>query len=319
MVATSVCWSGALSFRLRTGIAGAGVFGAHHAGKHAASDRAELVGVCDVDGGRAAALAERFGARAFADFDRLVDAVDAIVVAAPAPTHYALARRALERGRHVYVEKPLALSLRDADSLIALAEEKSLVLQVGHQERFVLDALGLPRREPPKRLEFSRCGPPSGRGEDVSVVFDLMIHDLDIARMFGFSRPRDIAACGDRDETIATLAFDGARRCSFIASRRMKARRRRMIAVYGDGAIEIDFAGCRVADSTPLACGGAAARAFADPLGRSVEAFFASILDGASTMVDGKAGRGALEWGLMVEAARDRLAAAPRRASRKIA
>ncbi|MCB2112686.1 MAG: Gfo/Idh/MocA family oxidoreductase [Parvularculaceae bacterium] len=300
--------------RLKTGVVGAGVFGAFHAAKHAASERAELVGLYDIDAGRARELADRVGVTPFADYPSLLKSVDAIVIASPAPTHFRFAKAALEAGLHVYVEKPLAMSVAEADALIAIAERKSLILQVGHQERFVLSAIGLPLIEvAPKKLEFSRCGPPSGRGEDVSVVFDLMIHDLDIARFFGFADPKNVSACGDRHETIATLEFDHGRSCSFIASRRAEERRRHLRIEYEQGRIEIDFMARRVTDATPrpgsVAIANTAA-AFADPLAESVEAFFASVLDGARTMVDGKAGRAAIDWATAIDLKRNSLIAA---------
>lgn len=300
--------------KLKTGVVGAGVFGAFHAGKHAASERAALVGIWDIDATRAHALAERFGAVRFRSFESLLSGVDAITIASPAPSHFDIARAALSAGRHVYVEKPLAMTVAEADELIALAEENGLILQVGHQERFVLAALGLDPGEP-KRLEFSRCGPPTGRGEEVSVVFDLMIHDLDIARCFGFEAPLSIAACGDRNETIATLTFAGGRQCSFIASRRAEGRRRQLKAELGQSTLEIDFIN-RMATGVEAS---AAERAFADPLGASVEAFFASIIDGATTLVDGKAGRAAIEWAAMIEDARNALNASSQMLDRKIA
>jgi predicted dehydrogenase len=308
---------------LKTGVVGAGVFGAFHAGKHVSSPRVDLSGIWDIDPARARAVADRFGAPALADFASLLDAVDAVTIASPAPTHFRYARQALEAGRHVYVEKPLALCPSEADLLIALAAKNGCVLQVGHQERFVLAALGAPRGDAePVSLEFARCGPPSGRGEDVSVVFDLMIHDLDIARLFGFGKILRTSACGDRHETVATLVFDKNRQCSFIASRRSDSRRRLLKAVYDDGTIEIDFVNRRIVNSTPAELATAdfsSDAAFADPLGASVEAFFASILDGAKTMVDGKAARGAIEWAVEIEAARNALNEAAPAAKRMIA
>lgn len=295
--------------RLKTGVAGAGVFGGHHARKHAASSRIDLVGVFDPDSGRAAALAAETGARAFDDFAALLAKVDAVTIAAPAGAHFEMAKAALEAGRHVYVEKPLALSLAEADALIALAEARGLVVQVGHQERFVLAAMGLPRGErAPLSMEFARSGPATGRGEDVAVALDLMIHDLDLARLFGFARPVKIDACGSYDETVATLTFDGGRTASFVASRRSDARQRLMKAVYDDGAIKIDFLNRAIVNDTGLLfaandfAGGPAA--LADPLGASVDAFVAAALDGKRAVIDGKAGRGALEWALMIEEAR---------------
>ncbi len=308
--------------KLKTGVVGAGVFGAFHAGKHAASSRALLSGIWDIDAERAEALADRCGASRFSSLEQLLANVDAVTIATPAASHFDIARQALAAGRHVYVEKPLAMTVAEADILIALAKRRSLVLQVGHQERFVLAAMGAPRPgAAPQKLEFSRCGPPSGRGEDVSVVFDLMIHDLDIARLFGFAAPVKVSACGGRHETTATLTFEGGRQCSFIASRRMDARRRVLKADYQDGSIEIDFVNRTFANSTSAIAAPEFAdlSAFADPLGASVEAFFASVLDGALTIVDGNAGRGAIEWAMLIEDARARLNASAEGLDRMIA
>ena len=309
--------------KLRTGVVGAGVFGAFHAAKNAHSDRVSLIGVYDLDAAKSRALADRLDVAAYSSFRDLIAEVDAVTIASPAPTHFRLAREALEAGRHVYVEKPLALSVDEADALISLADKSGVVLQVGHQERFVLETLGLPRADAmPLAVEFSRCAPGCGRGEDVSVVFDLMIHDLDIARYFGFAHPRKFDACGDRHETIATISFDHDRRCSFIASRRANARRRLLRVIYEDGEVELDFVKRSVSDSTSAAAArpqGAIERAFADPLAQSVEAFFASILDGARTMIDGKAGRGAIEWGTAIENVRNALANAAKEGDRLIA
>lgn len=308
--------------KLRTGVVGAGVFGAFHAAKHAVSDRVQLAGVFDTDAARALTVAARHGCRTFGDLDDLLASVDAVTISTPALSHFDDARRALEAGRHVYVEKPLAMKLSEADYLIGLAAEKNLVLQVGHQERFVFDALGAPGAGPaPLRLEMSRCGPSSGRGEDVSVVFDLMIHDLDMARLFGFGDLQKIAASGDRDETIATLTFERDRQASFIASRCSQERRREVIATYSDGALFIDFVNRTVEDtrpSSPLDLD-AARNAFADPLKVSVDSFFAAIIDGEPALVDGKAGRRAIEWATLIEAARERLVQPERALSRKIA
>ncbi|MEZ5920540.1 MAG: Gfo/Idh/MocA family oxidoreductase [Parvularculaceae bacterium] len=291
---------------LKTGVVGAGIFGGFHAGKLAANPRSTFLGVFDPDTARAAALAERFDAAVFSSAESLVDSVDAVIIASPAPTHFDLARRALESGRHVYVEKPVAMTTREADRLVAMAEASSLKLQVGHQERFVLAALSLPGEDAPERMEFSRCGPPSGRCEDVSVALDLMIHDLDIARMFGFDEPHHVAASGDYHEAVATFEFNGGRSCSFIASRRAEERRRQMSVFYADRTIEIDFIDRRIttkSDGAPVIeeFSTRPHPALADALGESVDAFIASILDRKPCIVDGRAGRRALAWALTVD------------------
>ncbi len=308
-----------MASRLRTGVAGAGVFGGFHARKHRDAPRIDLIGVYDLDTRRAEALAQETGARVFSNFNDLLAAVDAVTIAAPAPAHFRMASGALAAGKHVYVEKPLALRLTDADALVAAAEENGLVLQVGHQERFVLAAMGLPRGDQaPLALEFGRAGPPTGRGEEVAVALDLMIHDLDLARLFGFTKPVKVDACGSYDETTATLTFEGGRTASFLASRRAEERVRRMKAVYADGEIEIDFLNRTVSHNTAATFAAndfsAGPAALSDPLSASVEAFVAAVLDGKRAIVDGKAGRGALEWALLVEDAREALGVARKRA-----
>ena len=298
--------------RLKTGVVGAGVFGGYHARKHRAHPRIDFIGVFDPDKARTEALAAETGACAFGALRELLDAVDAVTIAAPAAEHFPAAAAALAAGKHVYVEKPLALSVAEADALVARADARGLILQVGHQERFVLAAMGLPRAgAAPLSLEFERAGPPTGRGEDVSVALDLMIHDLDLARLFGFFEPVKVDACGSWDETVATLTFKDGRTASFIASRRAASRARRMKVVYEDGAIEIDFLNRTLRNDTAALL---AAKDFSagpgpltDPLGAGVDAFVAAILDGGSAIVDGRVGRGALEWALLVETAREAL------------
>ncbi|MEL6666686.1 MAG: Gfo/Idh/MocA family oxidoreductase, partial [Pseudomonadota bacterium] len=128
---------------LKTGLVGAGVFGGYHAGKIAASDQTDFIGVFDPDQVRSAALADKHGVKSFSSQDTLFEACDAVLVACPATYHEAVVRAALSTNCHVMVEKPLALTGHAADQLAQLADEKDLVLQVGHQERFVLDAMGL--------------------------------------------------------------------------------------------------------------------------------------------------------------------------------
>jgi predicted dehydrogenase len=303
----SVAGGRCVSQQLRTGVVGAGVFGAFHAAKHAASPASQLTAVYDANPARASRVAADHGAATAPTFDALVSAVDAVVIASPAERHFEQARAAIEAGRHVYVEKPLALSVAEADALIALADAKGVILQVGHQERFVLAALGLPRDgATPQRLEFTRCGPPTGRGEDVSVVYDLMIHDLDLTRLFVPSAPIAIEACGTRDETVATIGFVGEATATLIASRRAGERRRRMIATYDDGVIDIDFVARKIVNTTAHAAPAnvAESRAFLDPLGASVDAFLAAALHRTRSPIDGRAGRGAIDLAERIEAAR---------------
>ncbi|MEM9898248.1 MAG: Gfo/Idh/MocA family oxidoreductase [Pseudomonadota bacterium] len=267
---------------LRAGVVGAGVFGGHHASKYVGHPDTGLVTVFDPDQGRAEALAEKTGCDAVASFEDLIERVDLLTIASPADTHANLAKQAIHAGKHVYVEKPLALSTEDAQSIVKLARAEGVEVFVGHQERLVLDAVGtFDRIKDPSALEFARCCPPSGRCEDVSVVWDLMIHDLDIAAKIVGSRAVDIDASGSDHEVSATVTFANGCRASFFASRRSEAAFRKMTATSGERLTTIDFLARSLTetykgDRTVSGFEGA----IADPVGDNVNAFVQSVLFG---------------------------------------
>ncbi|MEO0398580.1 MAG: Gfo/Idh/MocA family oxidoreductase [Pseudomonadota bacterium] len=291
---------------LKTGIVGAGVFGGFHAQKYAASHDADIVAVFDPDHDRAAGLAEAHGARSFSSYDDFLDAVDALTIAAPADVHFPLGMHAIERGRHVYMEKPLALRADHAEALSQAASRQGVVLQVGHQERVVLDAIGLfARNVRPHHLEFTRCGPASGRGEDVSVVFDLMIHDLDLAAYLIGSDLRRASAAGDDHDVAATLDFVGGASASFLASRRCDKRERFMRAVYDDGVIEFDFIERRIQSSCPAgSVRPDAVQSIQDPLGISVSWFLNAVRQRTGVRISGDDAAEAVRLAERVEASR---------------
>lgn len=296
------------------GVVGAGVFGGHHARKYAALPGVRLAAICDIDAHRAAALAEPLGAAALTDFDEFLDAVEIVTIASPASTHFELARRALERGRHVLVEKPLAIRLDHAERLVALAHARRLVLASGHQERFVFDRFGLcAAARPPRIVRCRRVGPPSARCRDVSVVLDLMIHDIDLLRRLGFGEPAEISARGDDDGVVAALRFENGTLAELEASRKAEHCERRMTFVYDDGTVEIDFVARRVANtSTALAPASfeeaESDPAFRDPLRENVASFVAAVRGEGAPAITGEDGRDALDWALRIEAARGEIA-----------
>lgn len=307
-----------MSREIVAGVAGAGVFGGHHASKYARLANVRLGAVFDCDAARAAALAEKFGARAFSDLRDFLDSVDVVTVATSASSHYAIAREALESGRHVLVEKPIALAVAHADRLIRIAKEQGLTLQVGHQERFVFDAFGIfGRRLRPKSVTCVRRNPMTGRGEDVSVVFDLMIHDIDLVRRLGFSGPVSLYAFGHEDEVDARLVFADGAEVTFEASRLAPARERRMTLDYGVGVVEIDFINRKISNTTGVETAATFDNdgpALADPLGYGVARFVDAVRGQAPTPISGDDGRDALEWALMIERAVE-AAASPKRQS----
>lgn len=280
---------------LKTGLVGAGVFGGYHAGKIAGSDRTEFAGVFDPDHTRAAALAEKQGVAAIPTQDALFEACDAVLVACPATYHEAVVRAALEAGCHVMVEKPLALTGHAADQLAKLADDQGLVLQVGHQERFVLEAMGLFQiPEAPTRIEAWRMGPPApdGRAGDVSVIWDLMTHDLDmVGKLMGPAL--SVEATGKSahtahvDEATARLNFSVGS-AEVTASRCHSERDRRMILTYPSGSIAINFLTREIENTTPFEVKGDVSDSLPDPLGAADEAFFASALGERPCAIPGR-------------------------------
>jgi predicted dehydrogenase len=302
--------------RLRIGISGAGHFGRYHALKVAASDRAELVGLYDPDTERAKTVGWEAGAPEMT-LPQLMDACEALIVAAPADAHHDLAAGALRAGRHVLVEKPIAATLAQADDLARLAAERGLVLQVGHLERFSAAYGALfGRMGAPLYIEATRIAPFKPRGTDVSVILDLMIHDLDLVLALVDAPIESVDAVGaavaSRHEDIANarIRFANGAVATITASRISARTERRMRIFAGDGYMVADFANRRLTvvgrgrgKPVPgVADFGIEEIAWEDHDSLAAEhaAFVASVLDGAPVAVDATAGRRALEAALAV-------------------
>jgi predicted dehydrogenase len=301
---------------LRIGIAGAGHFGRYHALKVAASDRARLVGVYDIHTERAGTVGWEAGAPAMGLADLLV-ACDALIVAAPADAHHPLAAAALRAGRHVLVEKPIAATLAQADDLAALAAERQLVVQVGHQERFSAAFAAMEGRlGAPLYIEATRIAPFKQRGTDVSVILDLMIHDLDMILSLVASPIESVDAIGAPvasehvDIANARIRFHNGAVATITASRVAARTERRMRVFAQDGYMAADFANRRLAviardrgRPVPGVVGFGMEEVSwqdHDALAAEHAAFVAAVLDGAPVLIDAAAGRRALAAALAV-------------------
>jgi predicted dehydrogenase len=243
---------------LRGGVVGAGVFGGHHARKYAALPGAALAGVYDPHhAAKARELAETLGGQGFDTLEALLAASDVVTIASPASCHAEQALAALAAGKPVYVEKPIGVSLEDADKIIAEAARRDLVVAVGHQQRVVFQAMGLfDIPEQPLRLEALRHGPPSPRSLDVSVVLDLMVHDLDLALSLSAAEPVTAEAEGAQGpggwaSARAEVTFDDGFTAVFDASRQAQAFSRTMRIVYPSGEVEVDFLTHAFRNTTP--------------------------------------------------------------------
>jgi predicted dehydrogenase len=298
---------------LRAGVIGAGVFGGYHAGKYAALPGVTLAGVYDHHAVHAEALCGKHGGRVFVSEAELIAAVDIVSIATPAIHHAEPALAALEAGRAVYIEKPVATAPDEAARIVALAKAKGVVAACGFLERAGLAAMGLfdiPER--PKLLEAVRVGPPSPRNLDVSVVLDLMIHDLDLALALSPEEPMTIEADGSAlanrtlDRVEAEARFDDGFMARFRASRVAESRERTMRIVYPSGEVRVDFLTRAFSNTTPfkLAADFAETPAGRDGLGASIAAFAAAVRgERPAPLATVRDGERALHLALAVEAA----------------
>lgn len=285
--------------QVRIGVAGAGVFGRNHANKIKANPRATLVGIFDLSAERAEALASEMQTQAFTELSAILAEVDALVVATPAIAHGGVARAAIDAGKHCLVEKPLAATSADADILCQHAAERGLVLQAGHQERYIFQAMGLFEvEERPSLLHATRVGLPSVRGADVSVTLDLMVHDIDLARLLFRAEPVAITATrlagtpDNPDAVEAVLTFEGGGEARFLASRAAEERDRRMTINYAGGEVAIDFIAKSFSDGPGFGLHADFATRIPDPMGAATADFIAAILGErqvAISAVDGAA------------------------------
>jgi len=211
-------------------------------------DGVDGVACHDVRADRAQAAAAEFGATAYADLDSMIDAVDAVVVAVTTSDHCDVALRALEKDRDVFVEKPLAASVEEAQRVIDAARERSRIVQVGHVERFngAVEAV-MPWIESPSFIEVHRLAPFNVRGTDVSVVGDLMIHDLDLLCHILREWPVEIRAAGaailttGADIVNARLQYPSGCVANVTASRVTMSPMRKVRVFSPQGYVSIDL------------------------------------------------------------------------------
>ncbi|BAO27973.1 Gfo/Idh/MocA family protein [Sulfuritalea hydrogenivorans] len=308
-----------MSTPLRAAVIGVGYLGRFHAQKYASLPDVELVGVVDAHPETARRVAKELGVAAFTDYRELLDAgrVDLVSVASTTETHHAVARDCLAAGVHVLAEKPITVTVAQADELVALADAKKLVLQVGHLERFNPAWLAVKDKiTRPVFIEAHRMAPFKARGIDVSVVLDLMIHDLDLILPLVGSPVADLRASGVSVLTdgidIANARIEFANGCvaNLTASRTSTASLRRLRVFQHHEYISIDFGDRRIGISRkrealvegepPLDT-----ETFQQPPGDAlmteIVAFVAAVRHGTPPVVSGREGRDALAIALEID------------------
>ena len=232
----------------RAGVIGVGHLGQHHARLYASLLGAQLVGVLDQSPERAQVVADRHGARVFRTVDELLPHVDVVSVAVPTSGHYAVAKSCLQAGKHLLVEKPIAVMPGDAQELVELAKQRGCCLQVGHSERFnPVMALMRPHIKKPVFIECHRLSSFSERGTDVDVVLDLMIHDLDLVLSLNPGPVEEVRAAGvavlspSIDIAHARIQFRSGAVANLTSSRVSTNKMRRLRIFQRDNYLSIDF------------------------------------------------------------------------------
>ncbi len=166
---------------LRAAVIGAGHMGNYHAQKLASMEGVELVAVIDPDTARARSIAEKVNSKAQSNYGALLAGLDCAVIATPTEHHHRIAHDCLQAGVSVLVEKPITNSVEQARELVALAQQRNVVMQVGHAERFnAAFTAAQAHLQTPRYIEAHRLSPFRGRSTDIDVVLDLMIHDIDL-------------------------------------------------------------------------------------------------------------------------------------------
>ncbi len=303
--------------KLSVAVIGTGYLGRFHAQKYAALDNVELVGVVDINPAQARDVGNSVGVPAFGHHRELLGKVQAVSVVVPTGAHFEISRDFLEHDVDVLIEKPMTSTLSQADALIEISEQRGLIVQVGHLERFnpaVVALKDIVTR--PRFIESHRLATFKLRGTDVSVVLDLMIHDIDIILNFVGSPVRHIHAAGvpvisdQVDIANARLEFENGCVANVTASRISTKNERKIRLFQRDAYLSVDFAnqGITVIRQNPEASAepipGMEMQTLrfdkADTLDAEIRSFVHSVITREVPAVTGQMGRNALKIALSI-------------------
>ena len=293
---------------LRLAVIGVGHLGRHHARILSTMEGVTLSAVVDTLPERAAEIASVSNTRALTDYRDLIGEVDAVVVAVPTELHAEVAVPFLDKGTPVLVEKPMSRSLADADRMLAAARASGAMIAVGHTERHnPAVAVALRLVSAPRFIEVHRLSAFPDRSLDIDVVFDLMIHDLDVILAIVKSEVTSIEAVGvpvltpKYDIANVRLRFASGCIANITASRISKDRVRKIRFFQPDAYLSVDYASQEVEgwrlvrkEPRPDIQGGAIPVERDEPLRRELADFVKAVRDRSAPLVDGEAGRRAL-------------------------
>ena len=295
----------------RLGVIGVGYLGKFHAQKYAQMETADLVAVVDADLETAKKIAEENGAEAYTDYKDMIDKVDAVSIATPTSYHYEVAKDFINAGKDLMIEKPITVTVEEADELVELADKKGVIIQVGHLEQFNPAMVAARAHiDNPRFIESHRLSFFKGRGADVSVVLDLMIHDIEIILSLVGSGVKNISASGatiitdNIDLASARIDFENGCAANVTVSRVSKDQMRKIRFFQHDKFISLDFGeqivgilkkSDRVVDGIPQIDEEQVQVEKSDALYEELASFVDCVIERKEPLVTGKAGRDALK------------------------
>ncbi|MDY6915775.1 MAG: Gfo/Idh/MocA family oxidoreductase [Candidatus Cloacimonadota bacterium] len=317
---------------IRLGVVGVGKFGHNHARILGSNGCCDFRGIYDKNKKRALEVSQMYNFKKYSSLKSLLQEIDAVVIVVNTTYHYEIAKQALQRGIHVFLEKPITAEMWEAQELIELAEKENVILQVGHIERFNPVILAIADKvHNPMFAECHRIAPFNPRNRDVPVVLDLMIHDIDLILSFVASKVQEIRASGAKiitnniDIANARLEFENGAVANVTASRISMKRSRQLRFFQKDAYFSIDFQNMKVKHQKksaklykiiPKLIAGNyegidpkdvvdtniidASNPSKDSLTVELEAFINSVKTGKPPLVDGKAGSRALNIALKI-------------------
>ncbi len=303
--------------KLRVGVVGVGYLGKFHAEKYARMENAELVGVVDTDKNRADEIGKNLGVKSYYTHHDLCGKVDAVSIVVPTRLHFPISQYFLEHDVDVLIEKPMTTTLEEADELIRISEERQRVIQVGHLERFNPAVVALQDFvKNPRFIESHRLSIFKERSTDVSVVLDLMIHDIDIISNFVHSEIKHISAagaaviCSHVDIANARLEFANGCIANVTASRISMKNERKIRLFQKDAYVSVDFANHEITvvqrngDIKNALIPGMEIKQYAftksDALQEELKSFVSAAIRRTPPIVTGRMGRDALKIALNI-------------------
>jgi predicted dehydrogenase len=233
---------------LKVGVFGVGHLGKFHLNNWKEIEGVKLVGFFDPDNENAKQVTEQYGLKRYMDEDKLMDACDIIDVIAPTNHHFQICMQAIRKGKHVFVEKPLAHTIQEGRDIVNMVREANIKLQVGHVERFNPAYLAIKDMQlNPMFIEVHRLAQFNPRGTEVSVILDLMIHDIDIILSLVKSDVKHISASGvavmteTPDIANVRIEFNNGCVANLTSSRISMKKMRKMRLFQKDAYLGIDF------------------------------------------------------------------------------